>query len=168
MLGSEPIEYRDDLGTGKVGNRDGLVKGTGIAVETAPVDIDQDLSLLIRRNTVGRSNHPNRDPSDLRRGDIHRIDGAVCLGSGGCCGVGLCASLSESLVGVGIRNLVSQSFLSLGADGGRQRNDAGDVRRAIDVNVTGILLRGGVLARLPRKRGMQEKTENSTNDSNYA
>jgi hypothetical protein len=42
------------------------------------------------------------------------------------------------------------------------------VRRAISVDVTGILLRGGVLGRLPRKRRMQEKTENSTNDRNYA
>ena len=87
MFRSEPIEDRDDLGAREIGHRDGLVERTGIGVEAAPVDVDQNPVLLIRRYAVDRSHYPNRYPGNGRRCDIHWIHGAVCLGSSCCRGI---------------------------------------------------------------------------------
>ena len=58
MLGREAIKDADNFDLGVTGDGNRLGVGTGVGIETAPVDVDQDLVAIGRRHSVGRLSRP--------------------------------------------------------------------------------------------------------------
>ena len=144
VLGRKAVEDRHDPGVGEVGDGDALGEGAGIGVEAAPVEVDEN-TVWILRGDIDGSKDADRNASD---GGGFEVDG-VDLGGGFTSsvlpGIGLGAALGECFGDCGVADLALESGLGFRAEGGGNRDNAGDVGGAVGVDDTGVGLRWRLL-----------------------
>ncbi len=130
MFGRQAIEHRDDFGPGQVGDGDGLGQRTGIGIEAAAVQINQNAVAFFWRDCEWR-NDSHWNSGDDVSSEVHRIDFLGCFTSAGLPFVGAGAALLQRLRHSCVRFHTRQYSLRLEADGGGHRHNARDIGCAV-------------------------------------
>ena len=133
VLGRETVEDGDDAGVGEVGDGDGLGEGAGVGVEAAAVDVDEDVVGVLG---VEWEDVADGDASDGDGFDLNWIGFEGGFAGASLPDISAGAALGEGLVLVSCG--AAEGGLGLGAEGGGDGDDAGDVRGAVGVEDAGV------------------------------
>lgn len=135
MLGREAVEHRDDLHFCEVGDGNRFGPRAGVGIESATMNVEQDAVGVHAGNgrddahgNAGDGGFGATDRIELRR----NVAGMVLPDVGA-----VTAFLKGGWMGR-VGDLAGERLFRLGAEVGRNGNNAGDVRGAFSVDVAGV------------------------------